>query len=149
MIDVASFTPVSSGVGGVLIGLAALVLYAFNGRVMGASGILGQFIKPAFDVETNKNRGWRGLFLLGTIGGVFVFMFLRGGFPETQMVAQGWLLGLAGLLVGFGTGLGSGCTSGHGICGLARFSARSLVAVISFMLVGFVVTYLIKHLGGV
>ncbi len=148
MIDFASFTPISSGLGGVLIGLAALILYAFNGRVMGASGIMGQFIKPAFDAETNLNRRWRGLFLLGTIGGVFVFMFWQGDFPETQMVAQGWLLALAGLLVGFGTGLGSGCTSGHGICGLARLSTRSLVAVISFMLVGFVTTYLIKHVGG-
>lgn len=135
------FTPLSSLLGGALIGVSALWLLASLGRIAGISGILNHVL------EQGDGRGWRLAFLSGLIvaaGLWFAFadVPLRSGFPLP------WLLA-AGVLVGFGTRLGNGCTSGHGICGLARLSKRSLVAVLVFMGAGFVTVYLLRHVLGV
>lgn len=135
-----SFTPVSALVGGALIGLAATWLLVSIGRVAGVSGIVNNA------VEQRDGRGWRVAFLLGLVlaaGAWFAFNDVapRAGFPLP------WLV-IAGLLVGFGTRVGSGCTSGHGICGLARFSRRSLMAVIAFMGAGFATVYVLRHVTG-
>ena len=134
------FTPVSALLGGVLIGLAATVLYALLGRIAGISGILNSA------VEERGDRGWRIAFLVAMVaaaGAWFAFAGVapRSGFPSIWLVA-------GGLLVGFGTRLGSGCTSGHGICGLSRLSKRSLVAVLAFMGAGFATVYVLRHVLG-
>ena len=135
---VTSFTPWSALLGGALIGLAALLLLAGIGRIAGISGILNNAL------ENREGRGWRVLFLLGLIIGVALPALL--GQVQYQPSPASWpLLILAGLLVGFGTRLGNGCTSGHGICGLARLSPRSLIAVLVFMGAGFISVYLLRH----
>ncbi|PJJ99670.1 hypothetical protein CO611_04140 [Lysobacteraceae bacterium NML03-0222] len=135
---VTSFTPWSALLGGALIGLAALLLLAGIGRIAGISGILNNAL------ENREGRGWRVLFLLGLIIGVALPALL--GQVQYQPSPANWpLLILAGLLVGFGTRLGNGCTSGHGICGLARLSPRSLIAVLVFMGAGFISVYLLRH----
>ena len=138
MIETA-FTPVNAVIGGVLIGLAATRLYATCGRIAGISGLLNRVI------EERNERGWRLLFLLGLLAGAGLW-FTLGNPPLTARTdfSLPWLL-LAGLLVGIGTRLGNGCTSGHGICGLARLSKRSLVAVLVFMACGIATTTLLRH----
>lgn len=133
------FTPWSALAGGALIGLAALLLFAGIGRIAGISGILNHAL------ETAEGRSWRWLFLLGLIGGVAVpaLYGLVDGQPSPAPLP---LLILAGFLVGFGTRLGNGCTSGHGICGLARLSKRSLAAVLTFMGTGFITVFVLRHL---
>ena len=135
-----AFTPVTALLGGALIGLAATVLYVGNGRIAGISGILNHAL------ERRDERGWRIAFLAGLIAAAaawFAFSgdVARSGFPLPWLIA-------AGLLVGFGTRLGNGCTSGHGICGLARFSKRSLIAVLVFMGCGIATTTLARHVFG-
>jgi len=135
-----AFTPVSSLFGGALIGLAAVLLYAALGRIAGISGIL------ASAIEQRAERGWKLAFLLAMIAAAGVWFALAGvapraGFPWPWLVA-------AGLLVGFGTRVGSGCTSGHGVCGLARLSRRSLVAVAMFMGSGFATVFVLRHVLG-
>lgn len=140
-----NFTPLSSLAGGLLIGLASAAMLVFNGRIAGISGITGGVLKlPKGDSL------WRLLFLVGLLGGGFAYaLFAPEAFTNTVDRSTAALV-VAGLLVGFGTQMGSGCTSGHGICGLSRFSMRSLVAVGSFMaaaaLTVFVVT---RFFGGV
>ena len=141
-INLVNFTPVSALVGGGMIGLAALALMASKGRVMGISGILGSLIRP----DATDSNGWR----LAFVAGAMLAPLTLGLFHidiEIMPVASGWVLPLAGLLVGFGAALGSGCTSGHGICGLALLSPRSLVAVITFMLTAVITVYLVRHAG--
>ena len=141
-IDLVNFTPLTSLIGGGMIGLAALALMAVKGRVMGISGILGSLIRP----DATDSNGWR----LAFVAGAMLAPLTLGLFHidiEITPVASGWVLPLAGLLVGFGAALGSGCTSGHGICGLARLSPRSLVAVITFMLTAVITVYLVRHAG--
>ncbi|WP_375452112.1 YeeE/YedE family protein [uncultured Devosia sp.] len=134
-----SFSPVSAAIGGALIGLAAAVLWLGNGRVAGISGIFGQLLPPAHTVV------WRIIFLLALINGAFVMARLLpelgvggdvpaklAGAPTTWAIPTPAWLAIAGLLVGLGTKIGNGCTSGHGVCGLARLSRRSLVAVAVF-----------------
>lgn len=134
-----AFTPVSALIGGALIGLAATFLYVALGRIAGISGILNSAI------EQHADRGWRIAFLLGLIGSAGVwFAFGVGVAAPRDGLPMPWLIS-AGLLVGFGTRLGNGCTSGHGICGLARLSKRSLVAVATFMATGFVTVYVLRH----
>jgi uncharacterized membrane protein YedE/YeeE len=131
--------------GGLLIGVAASGLLLLNGRIAGISGVLGGLL-PGADAS---ERPWRGLFLAGLVLGAMLMTLLV---PEraTPDIGASWpLLLLAGLLVGVGTRMGSGCTSGHGICGLARFSRRSLVATFSFMLAGFATVLVTRHLLGV
>jgi uncharacterized membrane protein YedE/YeeE len=131
-------------IGGVMIGLAAGVLMLFNGRVAGISGI---FSGLAFDRAPGQ-RGWRALFVLGLIGGAAIHAVWVA--PEGAVHLQaGWLgMGVAGVLVGFGTSRAGGCTSGHGVCGLSRFSTRSLAATLVFMLVAGVTVLLIHGQGG-
>ncbi len=135
-----AFTPVSALLGGALIGLAATVLYATLGRIAGISGILTSAI------EQRAERGWRIAFLLGLVATAGVWFALSGAAPREGFPLP-WLLA-AGVLVGFGTRLGNGCTSGHGICGLARLSRRSLIAVLVFMGSGFITVYGVRHLLG-
>ena len=140
-----SFTPIAGLIGGLLIGGAAMMLLLLNGRVAGISGILGSALASKSD-----ERLWRVLFLLGLPVGAALGTALSGdaqGFAITTSVP---LLIVGGFVVGFGTQLGSGCTSGHGVCGMARGSARSIAATMTFMLVAGITVYVMRHvLGGI
>jgi hypothetical protein len=139
-----NFTPVSAFLGGTLIGLSATLLFWLNGRIAGVSGIVGGLLTARGD-----DVGWRVVFAVGILLGTLGFRAASGDAVSPTMVASVPALAFAGLLVGYGTRLGSGCTSGHGVCGLARLSVRSLVATLTFMLSGFVAVFLVRHvLGG-
>ena len=140
-IDFASFTPMASLVGGVMIGVAALLLMLLHGRVMGISGILGGIVRPA----ARDNVPWRLLFVAGALLGPLAVIYLVDRPVEVVPVASGLVLPVAGFLVGLGTAIGSGCTSGHGICGLARLSMRSAAAVGMFMITAVVTVYIVRH----
>jgi uncharacterized membrane protein YedE/YeeE len=127
-------------VGGGLIGLAAVLLLALNGRIAGISGILGGMITA----NAPSERWWRLAFISGLILGAGLVGLARGGLP-LELQARGPILLLAGLLVGVGTRLGSGCTSGHGVCGLARRSPRSLAATLLFMAAAALTVFLTRH----
>ena len=135
-----AFTPVTALIGGVLIGLAATLLYAGIGRIAGISGIVNNAI------ERRQERGWRLAFLAGLLAAAAAWFAWSGEAPRNGFPLP-WLLA-AGLLVGFGTRLGNGCTSGHGICGLARLSKRSLAAVVAFMASGIATVYVVRHVIG-
>jgi uncharacterized membrane protein YedE/YeeE len=143
-IDWLAFTPWSAIIGGVLIGVAASLLALFNGRIAGISGIISQLLH--FKSAPKEHLPWRILFLLGLIssGWIYQLFFQLPVISPSNSIAT---LMIAGLLVGVGTRLGSGCTSGHGVCGLGRLSTRSLIATISFMTAGFVACYLFLHSG--
>lgn len=129
--------------GGVLIGGAAVLLMACLGRIAGISGIAAALIRPGF-----SDRSWRLAFVLGLLAAPMLLWLLRGDSGIGQpVVALPWMA-LAGLLVGFGTGLGSGCTSGHGVCGIARLSRRSLLATGVFLACGVATVYVVRHLLG-
>ncbi|MGY3040966.1 putative membrane protein YedE/YeeE [Rhodanobacter sp. TND4EL1] len=134
---------VLSLLGGVLIGAAAILLMAALGRIAGISGIAGSLLRRGV-----ADRDWRIAFVLGLLLAPMLLWLLRGdsgiGMPQ---VGLPWMA-LAGLLVGFGTGIGSGCTSGHGVCGIARLSPRSLLATAVFMLFGIATVYVVRHLTG-
>ena len=136
-----NFTPLSATAGGVLIGISVTLLLLFNGRIGGVSGIMnGALFAPKGD------RIWRLTFLAGLVLGVFVFHLLA---PDFTVLRQGYpllLLGLGGFLIGFGTRMGGGCTSGHGICGIANLSIRSLIATLTFMATGMITVYTIRHI---
>jgi uncharacterized membrane protein YedE/YeeE len=136
------FTPGSALLGGALIGLASAWLLLADGRIAGVSGILGGLLRPA-----PGDWGWRLAFVLGLPAGYALHAALAGRAPLTIEVST-LQLGAAGLLVGFGTRLGSGCTSGHGVCGVARASPRSLAATATFMGLGFATVYAVRHLLG-
>lgn len=134
------FTPISALAGGALIGLAATLLMYALGRIAGISGIVGAVLRGEL--------GWQRWFLLGLIAGAGLWLWLapaapgpRTGFPPVVLV-------VAGLLVGYGTRLGSGCTSGHGVCGMARFSVRSFVAVGTFLPAGMLTVWVVRHVVG-
>jgi len=139
-----NFTPVSALLGGALIGFSVSLLLLLNGRMAGISGIMnGLFSAP------KKEEVWRGLFLLGLILGAVIFQWLT---DDSLTVRQGYpvlLIVVGGFFVGFGTRMGSGCTSGHGICGIASFSVRSISATVTFMLSGMVTVFVLKYLLGV
>ena len=142
MINWASFTPWASLAGGALIGLAAAILLLFNGRIAGISGIFGGLLQwPKGDIA------WRVAFLLGLVAAPAAYG-LFAPLPSVQVDAGTATLVVAGLLVGIGTRYGSGCTSGHGVCGLSRRSPRSLVATVAFMAAGFVTVFTVRHLIG-
>lgn len=129
--------------GGILIGAAAIAMMAFHGRIAGISGIFGGLLAPkAGDVE------WRALFVGGLVAGGLVMGLLSPGAFEIDIDRSLWAVGLAGLLVGFGTRLGSGCTSGHGVCGVSRLSPRSLVATVTFIGSGAITVFVINQLFG-
>ena len=132
------FTPWSGLAGGLMIGAAAVLLLMFNGRIAGISGIVGGLL--------GADRAWRVAFLAGLVAGPFLGALFAGRFPAVSITDSVPLLIVAGLLVGFGTRLGSGCTSGHGVCGLARLSPRSLVATILFIAVAGATTFVLRHL---
>jgi uncharacterized membrane protein YedE/YeeE len=131
----------SAAAGGALIGLAAALLLWLNGRIAGVSGVAGGLWFSAAG-----ERAWRTLFLIGLIVGAGVWLAWTGLAPTPRPGFPAALLVLAGLLVGYGTSLGGGCTSGHGVCGLARFSLRSLVATTVFLGVAIVTTFVVRHL---
>lgn len=138
------FTPVASTVGGLMIGLSAIMLMLFMGRIAGISGIASRLLPPVAE-----DYGWRLAFVIGVIAAPFAYQQVSGQ-PIEQTVSSDWpLMAIAGLLVGFGSVFGGGCTSGHGVCGISRFSARSIVATAVFMAVAIVTVFLVRHgIGG-
>ena len=148
----ANFTPWASLLGGILIGLAAAILMVFNGRVAGISGVLGGILAPRACEDSVGVGSWRGAFLAGLVAGGLALLVVM---PEVFSVASEManleatgrglgVLVVGGLLVGFGTRMGGGCTSGHGVCGLARLSKRSLAATLTFMGSAAVVVFLMR-----
>ena len=133
------FTPVQALVGGLLIGAAATLTLWTSGRIAGISGILAGSL-----FQKGQEAFWRGLFLCGLLLGGATYSLFNGGL-EIETEATPLMTILAGLLVGFGTRMGNGCTSGHGVCGIARFSRRSLVATITFMMVAVLTVWVIRH----
>ena len=129
-------------IGGALVGLSAVLMMALNGRIAGVSGIVGGLMQRA-----PGDAGWRIAFLLGMLAAPATFLlFAPAGFLPAPRIEAGFgTVVIAGLLVGFGTQYGSGCTSGHGVCGLSRLSPRSLVATLAFMAMGFVTVFLLRH----
>ena len=140
-IDFQNFAPYASLIGGVIIGLAALLLMLTHGRVMGVSGILGGIVMPS----DKSDIGWRVLFVIGMLAGPFAVIHLLDRPVDIMPAASGMILPVAGFIVGLGTAIGSGCTSGHGVCGLARLSSRSLVAVGAFMATGIATVFLVRY----
>jgi uncharacterized membrane protein YedE/YeeE len=140
---ITEFTPVSALIGGALIGLSAALLMLFTGRIAGISGILGGcFMRTVSDLD------WRIAFILGMIAAPALGFIAGYGLPAVAM--PGWpVVIMAGLLVGFGTRLGGGCTSGHGVCGMSRLSPRSVAATMIFMATAFLVVLVVRHgIGG-
>ena len=139
-IDWNSFTPWFSLAGGALIGLAAAMFVLLNGRVAGISGVVAGLLKPI-----RGDVAWRAAFVLGLLAAPLIYGLVAAA-PTLQIDAGFGAIAVAGLLVGVGTRYGSGCTSGHGVCGLSRLSPRSLVATGTFMGAGFVTVFVIRHL---
>ncbi|MEK7258538.1 MAG: YeeE/YedE family protein [Pseudomonadota bacterium] len=142
-IDWANFTPWMSLGGGILLGIASAVFILVNGRILGISGILGGLLAPK-----TGDVGWRIAFVLGMLAAPMTLSLLTPDdfLSAPRIDADYVMIGIAGLLVGYGTRLGSGCTSGHGVCGLSRLSPRSLVATGIFMAAGFAIVFVIRHL---
>ncbi len=140
----ANFTPLSAAIGGALIGLSAVLLMLLTGRIAGISGIFGGLLNP-----DSSDRGWRIAFLAGLILAPLLAGWIGYGMPTPQLPSSWTVIAAAGLLVGFGSRLGGGCTSGHGICGVARLSVRSLAATAIFMLTAIATVAIVRHgLGG-
>ena len=140
---IVNFTPIMALFGGALIGLAAAILYLFKGRIAGISGIFGGILLP-----DKTDLSWRIVFITGIFIGGFIWNLITGeGKNITAAVEPIWII-IGGLIVGVGTTLGSGCTSGHGICGISRFSLRSILATLTFMGTGFICVFIIRHLLG-
>ena len=137
------FTPSAALAGGLLIGLAAALLLSFNGRIAGISGIMGGLLAR----PRAEEFGWRAAFVLGLLLAPALYR-LFADLPESRIDAGWATLVAAGLMVGYGSRLGSGCTSGHGVCGLSRLSPRSLVATLTFMAAGFVTVFVARHMLG-
>lgn len=136
------FTPIASTLGGMLVGLASALMLAGNGRIAGISGIVGGFLEGA------EGRSWRGTFILGLLlGGLALRVVMPASLPGTAIDSLPVLI-IAGLLVGFGTRLGGGCTSGHGICGISRLSTRSLLATAMFMGSAIATVAIVRHVIG-
>ena len=139
-----NFTPYSALFGGLLIGFGATIMLLLNGRITGISGMLSGLLTPI-----KGDRLWRLCFLFGMMAGagVFVTLFPESFIPRTNFPLE--LLIMAGFLVGLGTRLGNGCTSGHGVCGIARLSTRSIIATLVFMFSGAVTVFIIRHVIGI
>lgn len=141
-IDWNAFTPWSALIGGVFIGIAAAMFVLLNGRIAGISGVLGGLLRPV-----RGDVAWRAAFVAGLVAAPLVYA-LFATLPAARIEADTGALVLAGLLVGIGTRYGSGCTSGHGVCGLSRLSPRSLIATLCFMGTGFATVFVVRHLIG-
>lgn len=142
------FTPWASLGGGVLIGLSAVMVMGLFGRIAGISGITNGFLGAIVPMAgAPRDRDWRLAFLLGLVAAPLLVMLLGGTVAQSVPQNLGGMA-VAGLLVGAGTALGSGCTSGHGVCGLARLSGRSLAAVATFMAAGFATVFVLRHVAG-
>lgn len=135
------FTPLASLAGGALIGTAAVLLMALHGRILGATGILAGLMR------FGDGRDWslRAALVLGMAAAPLAYLIATGGFPEMAQPVPAWAVALGGLIVGIGVSYGGGCTSGHGVCGIGRFSPRSLVATVVFMVAAFATVFLIRH----
>jgi uncharacterized membrane protein YedE/YeeE len=142
IIDWNNFTPWSALAGGVLIGISASLFILLNGRIAGITGIIGGLFRPVA-----HDAGWRIAFTLGLIAAPMVWL-LFGQLPEITIDAGYGLLIATGLIVGFSARYGSGCTSGHGVCGISRLSPRSIIATLAFMGTGFLTVYIMRHLLG-
>lgn len=139
------FTPFASSLGGALIGLSAVVLFAAHGRIAGISGLVSRMLPPSV--------GSAGLpqgitFLIGLLLAAPLWFALTGATPEQVVSSNAVLMVIAGLLVGFGSVIGNGCTSGHGVCGISRGSARSIAATLTFMATAFVTVFVLRHVVG-
>lgn len=138
------FTPIASLIGGALIGLSAVLLMLFLGRIMGATGILAGTLFPS----SCKDWSWRFAVLMGMLSGPWLYQLISGSAPQISVPVPNALVILGGLVVGVGVTLASGCTSGHGVCGLARLSPRSLTAVLLFMCSTAATVYITRHVMG-
>ncbi len=140
---ITTFTPMQALLGGSLIGIAAVALMAFHGRIAGMTGIFTGVILPKGDWD------WRLAFLVGAIAAPIAIALLTGSSLPLQADIPAWAIALGGLLVGIGVTFGGGCTSGHGVCGIARLSGRSIIATVTFMAATFVTVFVVRHvLGG-
>ena len=139
-----AFTPLQSAAGGAAIGLSAVLFMAFFGRIMGATGIVGGLLSAVGSADWRM----RAAFVVGAIAGPAVVLAASGAWPPLEVPVGRPAVAIGGFIVGLGASLGSGCTSGHGVCGLARFSRRSLVAVVTFMAAAFATVFVTRHLIG-
>jgi uncharacterized protein len=140
------FTPGAALGGGVLIGVAAALMVVLLGRIVGISGIVGGLLQ-AHTWRSTRQWGWRVAFVVGMLAAPLLWQ-LFAPLPQVSMPGNPWVIVAAGLLVGFGTRLGSGCTSGHGVCGLSRLSLRSLAATLVFMVTGVLTVFVVRHVVG-
>jgi uncharacterized membrane protein YedE/YeeE len=139
-----TFTPWASLGGGILIGLAATLLMLLHGRIMGATGILAGLVMPA----SRADFAWRAALVAGMVCGPLGLWLLTGLWPEAQVTVPLPVLLISGVIVGVGVSYGGGCTSGHGVCGIARLSPRSIVATLTFMVTTFVTVFILRHVIG-
>jgi uncharacterized membrane protein YedE/YeeE len=139
----ANFTPISAAIGGALIGLSAVLLMLLNGRIAGITGIFAGLIEPL-----STDRVWRATFIIGLLAAPLSAALIGYTVPIPQMPPSLVIIAVAGLLVGFGTRLSNGCTSGHGICGIARLSPRSITATSIFMIAAMIIVALTRHVVG-
>ncbi|MDE2446481.1 MAG: YeeE/YedE family protein [Alphaproteobacteria bacterium] len=139
------FTPWAGAEGGALIGLAAVILMAGAGRIMGATGIVRGLMTTQFD----EAFSWRLVFIVGLLIGTAWTALFTGITHSISFVPNNWVIALGGILVGAGTTLGNGCTSGHGICGISRLSKRSITATCVFMAVAIITVYVVRHIVGI
>jgi len=140
-----NFTPIASLIGGILIGVSASAMLFFNGKIAGISGIVAGLLSPM-----NKENLWRATFVAGLLTGGFILGFVSPEAFTINIARSGVTFAIAGLLIGFGARIGNGCTSGHGVCGVSRFSVRSIIATATFVAIGALAVYVGNHLlGGV
>lgn len=135
------FTPISAVIGGSMIGLAAVLMMATTGRIAGVSGFVSRLLPPYCDDEWPM----RLAFVAGLIAAPILYWFVNGAPPDSVVTSNPILLTIAGLLVGFGAVLGNGCTSGHGVCGIARLSRRSMLATSIFMMAAVITVFAVRH----
>ncbi|OAN78229.1 hypothetical protein A8B82_10850 [Sulfitobacter sp. EhC04] len=139
-----AFTPFQSLAGGALIGVASVLLMGLMGRIMGATGVLAGLLMPA----NLADWSWRAAVVAGMVSGPIAVMLVTGEFPQVQVPVSSTMLVIGGLIVGVGVTFGAGCTSGHGVCGMARLSPRSIAATLTFMLATGVTVYVLRHVMG-
>ena len=142
--NITEFTPYAGALGGSLIGLAAVILMASAGRIMGATGIFRGLLTANFDEAFR----WRLVFIIGLLIGTAWTGLFTGAAHSISFISNNYIIVIGGVLVGAGTTLGNGCTSGHGICGISRFSMRSVVATCVFMVVAMITVLIVRHVLG-